>query len=230
MGLPKEERVTIQPKQPILNSNPNSTKSQHNKNINFTCLKICEWNIRKGLVKRETELRLLLQDEKIDIIFLTETDTKAIQSSADYSIAGFKTVFQNRKSPNDNLRIVGLIKNEIVNSVNVLDKIMDEVVPSIWLEFIDTNQRKTAICGFYREWTHEGTKSVEEQVKNMELFNNQIEKASAKYNNLIILGDANLCSTKWNEPNFKNKTVADCLRAVLTQCGLKARDIGQLTI
>ena len=41
-------------------------------------LKICCWNIRKGLVKRETELKMLLAEENIDVLFLTETDTKAI--------------------------------------------------------------------------------------------------------------------------------------------------------
>ena len=54
--------------------------------VPLTSLKICEWNIRRGLVNRETELKLLLQDEKIDVIFLTETDTKAIQASTDYII------------------------------------------------------------------------------------------------------------------------------------------------
>ena len=49
--------------------------------------------------------------------------------------------------------------------------------------------------------------TVEEQVKNIELFNWQIEKVSAKYNNVIILGDANLCSDKWNDPGFKNKII-----------------------
>ena len=49
--------------------------------------------------------------------------------------------------------------------------------------------------------------TVEEQVKNIELFNSQIEKVSAKYNNVIILGDANLCSDKWNDPGFKNKII-----------------------
>ena len=103
---------------------------------------------------------------------------------------------------------------------------MDETIPSIWLEFKDNNQKKTAIGGFYREWTHEGTNTVEEQVKNIELFNSQIEKVSAKNNNVIIMGDANLCSDKWNDPGFKNKTVAESLRSMLTQCGLKLRDLG----
>ena len=38
-------------------------------------LLIATWNIRRGLVVRELELKNLLKEEKIDVIFLTETDT-----------------------------------------------------------------------------------------------------------------------------------------------------------
>ena len=39
-------------------------------------LKICSWNIRRGLIKRELELKDMLNSEKLNIMFLVETDTK----------------------------------------------------------------------------------------------------------------------------------------------------------
>ena len=55
-------------------------------------------------------------------------------------------------------------------SITILDQIMTTEIPTIWLELKEANQRKTAIGGFYREWTHEGTKTVEEQLKTLLLL------------------------------------------------------------
>ena len=42
----------------------------------------------------------------------------------------------------------------------------------------------------------------------------------------MILGDANLCSQKWNEPEFANKNVAAILKNMLEQEGLVNLDVG----
>lgn len=187
---------------------------------------ICSWNIKKGLIKREEELKEMLKSENIDIIFISETDTKELKTEADYQIAGYKTIFQKRKTDSNILRIICLIKDEIAESITTLDKIMSVDIPSIWIEFKDQKQMKTAIGSFYREWTHEGIKSDEEQTKNMGLFCQQIEACANKYNNLITLGDMNLCSDKWKEDNFLYKNIASALIDTLEQCGLKERKLG----
>ena len=60
----------------------------------------------------------------------------------------------------------------------------------------------------------------------MENFATQIEKASEKPCNIIILGDANLCSKKWNDSGYVNKNVAEILKNMLEQEGLECLDIG----
>jgi hypothetical protein len=55
-------------------------------------------NIRQGLVVKYLELRNILIKHKIDIVFLTKTDTKALEKEDKYVIAGYKAVFQERKS------------------------------------------------------------------------------------------------------------------------------------
>ena len=61
----------------------------------------------------------------------------------------------------------------------------------------------------------------------MEIFTEQIERAAAENKDLIIMGDANLCSEKWESPNFKHKRIADELKETLTQCGLKIQNLGK---
>jgi hypothetical protein len=39
-------------------------------------LRLGTWNIRRGLIKREKEIERLIQDEDLDLLFLTETDVK----------------------------------------------------------------------------------------------------------------------------------------------------------
>ena len=72
------------------------------------------WNVRRGLVLREIEIKEILCKEDIDIFFLTETDTKTIICESDYKIQGFQTIFHERKNPNDVLRVICLIKEELV--------------------------------------------------------------------------------------------------------------------
>ena len=101
----------------------------------------------------------ILKNENIDIIFLLETDTKNLAIEADFQIEGYKTIFYKRKEQIDNLRIISLIKEEVAGSITILYKIMNEEIPSIWLEFKDQDQTKIAIGSFYREWTHNGIKT-----------------------------------------------------------------------
>ena len=46
----------------------------------------------------------------------------------------------------------------------------------------------------------------------MENFASQMEKASENPCQIVILGDANLCSQKWNDPGFINKNVEEVLK------------------
>ena len=41
-----------------------------------------------------------------------------------------------------------------------------------------SNEKGIIVGGFYREWTHNGIKSNEEQLKNMEILTSQIDQVS----------------------------------------------------
>ena len=60
----------------------------------------------------------------------------------------------------------------------------------------------------------------------MKVFNEQIDTAFENSNNMIILGDANLCAEKWLATDFGNKKVSKSLQRTLERCGLKIANIG----
>ena len=48
------------------------------------------------LAGRKLELIRLLDEEQIDIIFLTETDTKSLEKEGNYCVKGYETIFPER--------------------------------------------------------------------------------------------------------------------------------------
>ena len=73
------------------------TRTTQNKQVQIT---VCSWNIRRGLLIREEELKALIKTKGIDVFFLVETDSNTVNDESDYQIEGFKTLVQKkRKNP-----------------------------------------------------------------------------------------------------------------------------------
>ena len=58
------------------------------------------------------------------------------------------------------------------------------------------------------------------------MFCKQIKEACKTNCDILIIGDANLCSMKWNNPDFLNQNVSIPLKIVLDQCGLSINEVG----
>ena len=71
-----------------MDKQPNEMKDT----IKTNNLKICSWNIKRGLVTKEIELCDMLFKEEFDVVFLNETDTKQIITAADYLIKGYDII------------------------------------------------------------------------------------------------------------------------------------------
>ena len=97
---------------------------------------------------------------------------------------------------------------------------------SIWLELSDVNNKNTNIAGYYREWNHEGDKTEECQIEQINTFASQIDLAATSGSNLIITGDVNLCSNKWDDSNYTRKNVANPLKNCIVRNGLDIHNIG----
>ena len=188
-------------------------------------MKVCCWNIRRGLLKREHEIKNLLTEEDLDVLFLVETDTYAILEEGDYKVTGYKTVFPLKEEKNQKTRIVALIVEENKN-IKIRQDLMDEKFPSIWLEEERVNESNLLMCGFYREWTQDGERKMKTQIDSIKLFNLQLEKASKENKMVIVQGDANLCSNKWLEEGFGLREVSNELLSSLAMCGLEIMEVG----
>ena len=111
------------------NNKPMQRKEKGTKKISIGC-----WNIRRGLLRREQELRELIKQEELDILFLVETDTTAIANEEDYKIDDFSTILPKRNREDGSIRIIGLVKKHMKERINKREDLMDEEFPSIWLE------------------------------------------------------------------------------------------------
>ena len=89
-----------------------------------------------------------------------------------------------------------------MEKTKVRKDIMSTNFPSIWLETNETGQKPIVICGCYRVWTNDGTKTMEEQIKNLEILNQQIVNSSDNAKSVIMMGDVNLCSHKYVNYTF----------------------------
>ena len=68
------------------------------------------------------------------------------------------------------------------------------------------------------------------QIERIKILTSQINYAAKKYENIMILGDANLDMNKWNEPKYKNAIVTQVLRDCLDSNGLIIENIGDTYI
>ena len=190
-------------------------------------LKIVCWNIRRGIVTRELELKNLLKEEDIDIMFLTEVDTRAITTKNDYQVEGYVTMLPKIRDGGNIVRVLCLVKNEIQERVKLLEHFMSEDFSSIWLEYTDLLGAKTNIGGFYREWTCDGLSSESDQAKRLETLLHQFDLVTENCKRVIVLGDANISLKKIKKDSpLKNKRVTELLMNKLEECGLISLDIG----
>ena len=118
-----------------------TVKSKHG--LNIAC-----WNIRRGLLKRELELGILLVKIDSDVMFLTKTDCDVIKTKEDYKLEGYETEIQLRQNDESKTRLIVLIKNECAQSMKIRRDLMSAEFPSIWLEY-DNKREKPILIGFF---------------------------------------------------------------------------------
>ena len=189
-------------------------------------INVSSWNIRRGLIIREQELKDIITQNELNIVFLVETDSTAISTEADFKIQGFKTIVQNKKDAAALTRIICLVDEKMTDEIIIRMDLTSCDFPSLWIEVENSVGVNTICGGLYREWSPGGDNTIEAQVTAMEVFTEQIERATAENKALLIMGDANLCSERWNSPLYKYKRIAEELRETITQCGLIQIDMG----
>ena len=79
-----------------------------------------------------------------------------------------------------------------------------------------------------REWTVDGQKNNQLQLEAIKILTDQIERADSENVSIVMLGDTNLCSKKWNEESFTHKNIAEEIKSTLAQCGMINLELGYL--
>ena len=116
---------------------------------------------------KEQELKEVLRHESMDIMFLTETDTRRLVKEDSYLIEGYKTVLPLKKENDELVRIVCLVKDHLLPFVKIRKDLMSNEFPSIWIDFNpDAKTKPVRLAGFYRVWTQDGCKNTESQRSN----------------------------------------------------------------
>jgi exonuclease III len=184
------------------------------------------WNIRRGLFTREIELRSFLKKEHIDIMFLVETDI-ILNGKDDFKIEEYQTVTTKHDATGEKIRVIGLIEEEVAISAKTREDLMSTEFPSIWLEITREHQKNVLVCGVYREWNRDGLKTEKDQKHRLKILTSQLEKATEENKIIIMIGDANLCSQKWENKEYNHFDMASELRGTLAQCGMEIMDLGK---
>ena len=176
----------------IPNSDPTSTTTSEvpkssitAKLVNENRISIGCWNIRRGLIKRETEIKNLITEQDLDVLILVETDTNMVTTEKDYMIPGFKTWLPIKKETSDKTRLLMLTKLD-KPKIKIREDLMSADFPSIWIEEDLENVKNLIIGGFYREWSIDGTVSCTNQTKSIRIFGNQIEAATRENKSIIL--------------------------------------------
>ena len=104
--------------------------------------------IRRGLITKENELVQLLQEEEIDVMFLTETDT-SLQNAETFQITGYTTHIQLCKEKKENVRIIALTKDNCGVEILRREDLMSGRFPSIWIELRDKYKSGTLVGFFF---------------------------------------------------------------------------------
>ena len=165
----------------------------------------------------------MLIDEDISVMFFTETDSRSIRDN--FKIQNYDTFYPPKADAKDKIRIVCIARKDPAIQFKMRSDLMSSRFASIWIECKTAINKKILIGGCYREWTYGGDDSINGQKERLNIFIEQINKACDENDKVLILGDMNLCTKKWDDNNFRYKSLSVPLRSTLTANNLNIADL-----
>ena len=178
------------------------------------------WNCGRGLVQegnsnKINEVKHFLQSKKPHCLGVIESDLFGHQSQTNrvkYTTAELKEILRvdgyNIEFPNSwenygQARLICYVSEEIKYSRRILNENFDHL-PTITLDIGLGKAAKTVAHFYYREWKNgvTGESNNSSQLNHMKQHIRQWREIANSGRNFVALGDANLCSLSWNDPNF----------------------------
>lgn len=145
------------------------------------------WNIAGLATTKELQLQLLLEETDVAVICETELRSRSV------SFPGYITVYP-KTSPGSKMRLL-LLYRASLGDCRVMEELMEDDVPSIWLE---VNKHKLRVGAVYRQWTPNhaspsALSSSEFQNVQLDSILKQVGEATSNQRYSVVLaGDVNL--------------------------------------
>ena len=113
-------------------------------------------------------------------------------------------------------RLICYVSNEVC-SIRRLSNPAYDSIPNITLEVGIGRAKKTLVHFYYREWKNgvTGDDSQNGLISDLKLHVEQWTELAETRKDFVLLGDANLCTLSWNEPNYQHKELADQIQQFL---------------
>ena len=141
-------------------------------------LRIGSLNIGTGLYAKEELLINTIQEQKCDIIGISEVDIEYFDEKNPFSIKGYKTFFPLQRPGTSTKRLLCFVKD--TKEVTQRNDLMSNLLSNVWLKVKAKNQ-KILINFIYREFsdlTSKGQMTINEQLERLKILHSQIEKAT----------------------------------------------------
>ena len=182
----------------------NKAVKQVNGNIKNSIL-ISHWNLgSKKWNNKLNQVQALVDTNKPDILYISEANLDELTPPHEKLIAGYNITLPKTVTKNKTARLVLLTKEDL--KFELMDRLMDDIVTSIWIKISGRGGKGMLVCGVYREHQYLNQQSdwslqPAEQALRWAQFMRQIETARVT-NTCHILGDFNLDYNKWTAPDF----------------------------
>ena len=206
-----------------------------NKKIGY---KVAVWNCRKGLLNPDgcpsskvTDIQLYLQRHQLDMLGVVESNLHSVESRLHRTqplstpeihqklhIHGYSLLLPQSWYIHGQARIIGYVKDGLNVKERKLSRENSDL-PSLSIELGLGREKKTCFSFFYREFTG-GVSGLKDVNSLTERLTRQIEHWKSLYvggKDVVILGDSNLCTTKWLDGSYQYKGLANMVQDFLLE-------------
>ena len=188
-------------------------------------MKIGTWNkggANQELRKKINEITILLHEEKLDCLGVTEANLMKGANLEEVNIPGYNLIhdmgIDNKTKKNS--RVVVYVKEEL--SYEVMKKHMGgDLMPEIWLKLGHKGTKRTIVCFVYRE--HKPWKSRDDSIKGQEeRLKAWLEARRPVWGGTeeaFLLGDINLDWKRKGDQSYRNSNMLKNLERELGELG-----------
>ena len=188
------------------------------------------WNCRKKLISSNsfdtnklTDIKAYFARNDPHVFAIIESDLFGVNSACNRNqkftteevhsklqIEGFHIVLPKSGECHGLARIIVYVKDEVKAKV-VDDHLVNSDLQSLSLEVGLGREKKTLVNFFYREWKGCVSK-LNCQASQIQRLIRQIDhwkQLSASNNDVLVMGDANVCAFKWNDEDYNLKNISN---------------------